>query len=119
MKVEFIWDEDCPNIDRARTHLMRALSKADAPANWQEWDREDPEAPDYVRRYGSPTILVDGQDVGGQREDAHGHCCRVYEDADGQIAGVPSVDTIAEHLADAMHAHEEAGEASGPFGSGL
>ncbi len=98
MSVELIYDPDCPNADSAREHLNQALTLADRPPEWTEWNREDPEAPDYIHRYGSPTILVDGEDVSGVSEDADANNCRIYEAEEGGFQGVPSIETISSAL---------------------
>lgn len=103
MRVEFIWDEECPNVTQARANLMRALSRADVPVRWKEWRRDDPDAPEYVKNFGSPTILVDGIDVDELSADADGNCCRIYTGADGTISGVPSVEAIVQRLQMALH----------------
>ena len=98
MQVEFIWDPECPNVRKARANLMRAFSRTEVPARWQEWRRDDPDAPEYVKHFGSPTILVDGVDVDELPADADGNCCRIYTGADGTISGVPSVEAIVRRL---------------------
>jgi mercuric ion transport protein len=90
--IDFVYDLDCPNISSARANLMRALSKAGVPARWQEHRIGDPEAPDHVRGFGSPTILIDGRDVGGL-EPAAESCCRLYA-AENAMIGSPSVEDI-------------------------
>lgn len=92
-RVELITDRTCPHVQAARDQLRRALRMAGAPAEWQEWDRDDPEAPGRVRSFGSPTILVNGRDVAGADTEAAANCCRVYAEVDG-LQGVPSVETI-------------------------
>ena len=63
MNVELIYDAQCPNVEAARSRLREAFRAAGLPVSWQEWDRNDPGSPDRVRRFGSPTILVNGLDV--------------------------------------------------------
>lgn len=98
-KIEFIHFKGCPNIDATRTNLMKALSEAKLPAKWTEWDRNDENAPSYVKNYGSPTILVDGKDVAGSsgESESDSECCRVYQTSDG-VVGTPSVDLILQAL---------------------
>ena len=96
--VEFIYDVDCPNVGKARQQLQRAFDETGIEPTWQEWDRASEEAPDYVHGYGSPTILVAGQDVAGLSPSADANCCRVYDTADGGITGIPSVDLITAAL---------------------
>jgi mercuric ion transport protein len=97
-KVEFIYDRDCPNVDSAREQLRRAFRAVGQPAHWLEWDRADPDSPAYVRRFGSPTILVDGQDVAGASPSHGADCCRVYQSTQGGFQGVPPLEAIASTL---------------------
>ncbi len=92
--IELIIDRDCPNVDGARAELRRALAELELPLEWQEWDRESPDAPAHARKYGSPTVLVDGRDVAGDNTEADANCCRVYVQADGRFRGAPSADMI-------------------------
>ena len=110
MKVEFIWDDDCPNVKQTRANLMRAFSETGMKAQWDEWRRDDPAAPDYVRRYGSPTVLVDGVDVAGAAAEADANCCRIYSETDGSVSGVPSVEMIARGLLGADRRQTDGGQ---------
>lgn len=95
--VDFIYDRDCPNAAGARAQLLHAFAEAQIPPRWQEWCGDDPELPHRVRGYGSPTILVDGEDVARvERSDAA--CCRLYPQPDGSVRGVPSVEMITNAL---------------------
>lgn len=93
--VELIYDLDCPNIDAARTQLMKAFATLHSKANWKEWDRQSSDCPVYAKQYGSPTILVNKHDVAGEQPNEHSDCCRLYCDENGAPQGVPSVETIA------------------------
>jgi mercuric ion transport protein len=92
-RIELITDKDCPNVQAARDQLEHALEGAGFPTEWDEWDRENPNAPERVRSYGSPTVLVDGRDVAGEGSEADANCCRVYQTKEG-VRGVPSVEMI-------------------------
>jgi len=99
MKIELIYARDCPNVNAARANLVRALSATRLPVRWTEWDRLSPETPSYVRGFGSPTVLVDGRDVGGISEtEAAGACCRIYRSSKSGLTGAPSTDLIARAL---------------------
>ena len=65
MKVELIYDADCPNVLATRSLLIEAFTKTGTSARWREWERNTVGTPAHAKQYGSPTILVDGQDVGG------------------------------------------------------
>lgn len=80
MKIQLVLSPDCPNIDAARESLRVA-----APGeSWEEIDVTTP-AGSHLAGYGSPTILVDGEDVTGEGP-AGAPCCRV--------AGAPTPDQI-------------------------
>ncbi len=95
MKIELIYDSDCPNVPLARQRLAKALKQAKLSLAWTEWERSDPAAPSYVSRYASPSILVNGIDAGGDDSELDGQGgCRLYRGADGSIEGVPSIASI-------------------------
>ena len=98
VNVELIYDGDCPNVERARAQLLGAFAEVDLEARWQEWERSDAKSPDYVRGYGSPTILVDGRDIAGTFPKGIAKCCRVYSNQSGEISGVPSLKAITSAL---------------------
>lgn len=96
--VELIYDQACPNVGEVRQVLSEAFAKLKIPGSWAEWDRESPESPEHARRYGSPTILVNGKDVAGEKPNDGANCCRVYTDGEDGFSGVPSADDIATAL---------------------
>lgn len=95
IKVELIYDSDCPNAEPARGVLKRALIQAGLEAKWQEWDRADVKSPEYVQRYGSPTILIEGKDILGTSTEDSCRSCRVYLDESGRLSGIPPVKLIS------------------------
>ena len=112
--VELIYDADCPNVESAREQLRQAFQDVGRPVEWSEWDRADPHSPAHVRRFGSPTILVDGQDVAGVAPSDGAPCCRVYRDDGGKFRGVPSVKSIAVSLTGGKRAGSRSWLASVP-----
>jgi mercuric ion transport protein len=98
VRIELIYDRDCPNVERARANLKMALVLAGCDERWVEWDRGDAASPAYVRRHGSPTLLLDGADVGGMAEGCGGAACRVYRGGEGDLVGAPPVERIARAL---------------------
>jgi hypothetical protein len=111
-QIELIYDTDCPNAEAARSQLRLALAQTEQALEWEEWERSDAAAPPYVRRYGSPTILVDGRDVaGGAPTEAD--CCRLYHGENGRFQGVPSAEMIAAALRQTAAADVAAPRASG------
>jgi mercuric ion transport protein len=91
LRVELVFDRDCPNVARARAVIRAALGEVGADAVWSEWDRADAATPAELRSYGSPSVLVNGKDVDANevvRSDANS--CRVYMDDCGCVCGAPS-----------------------------
>lgn len=97
MRVEFIYDSDCPNVAATRANLLRAFSKLSMPARWTEWERSDAKSPRYAREFGSPAILINGRDAAGLAPNA-APSCRIYRMGSGGPCGVPSVETILSAL---------------------
>jgi hypothetical protein len=106
--VELVFDQDCPHVSLARDVLRAALVATGRPVRWHEWDRHAASTPVELRNYGSPTILVAGNDVA----DTDGPAfvdgvdrCRLYEDR-GVLVGAPPLDQVIAALArntDAFH----------------
>ena len=89
-RIELVYLEGCPNAAEARDNIRVAVEASGRPIEWSEWDLMAESTPEDFRRYGSPTVLIDGQDVTGADASAAALACR----ADG----VPSVASIAERL---------------------
>jgi hypothetical protein len=94
MKVELVYDPGCPNVPEARAQLLRAFAEAGISCGWIEWNRDSSAAPIYVRALGSPTVLVNGQDVAEETSSSGNACCRLYPDPSGTLRGAPSVEQI-------------------------
>ncbi|MBC8325667.1 MAG: MerC domain-containing protein [Verrucomicrobia subdivision 3 bacterium] len=80
MKVELVYDLDCPNVALARRRLLEGFARAGASPHWQEWNRNASDCPPQARCFGSPAILVNGKDVEGSGELSDADCCRLYID---------------------------------------
>ncbi len=96
--IDLIHDADCPHSAQARTNLRRALESGGWPGRWREWIRTAPGTPEHLRRFGSPTILVDGRDVAGATPLDGDGACRIYQGGSCQGAGAPSVPMIVAAL---------------------
>jgi mercuric ion transport protein len=104
--VELVYDRDCPNVERAREMIRAALHEVGADPVWTEWDRESIETPTNRRQFGSPTVLVNGHDIGCDDGDVMpaANACRVYLDASGCLCGAPSSRLIVDAInAGAQH----------------
>ncbi len=94
-EITLVYDADCPNVRAARAALREALELAKLEPGWieYEYDRAAPGIPERLLRFGSPTILVDGEDVADEPAVAAAVSCRVYQAA-GELRGVPPVEAI-------------------------
>ena len=89
-RIELVYFEGCPNASQARENLREAVEASGHGVTWSEWDLMAKSTPDDYRRYGSPTVLVNGEDVTGESVGTAAMACR----ADG----VPSVATITTRI---------------------
>ena len=89
-RIELVYFDGCPHVSRARGNLREAIADSPELLAWSEWDVLDPSTPADLRRFGSPTVLVDGEDVTGKDGGSEGMACR----ADG----APSVATITARI---------------------
>ncbi len=95
--VELVIDYGCPNVERARAAIREALKTLGFPEKWKEWDRDSEETPRHLRMLGSPSVLVNGLNVGcsdGETAHADANSCRIYVDESGCVCGAPSAGMI-------------------------
>jgi hypothetical protein len=108
--MELLWWAGCPSTDRALSELRAALQDAgisNADIRMTEIrSEEEAQARAFV---GSPTILLDGEDVAPPAEEPVGLNCRVYRRRDGTVSPTPGLETLSEALRRARErpAHEE------------
>lgn len=91
-QIDLVYFEGCPNVADARENLRLALKLQGVELRWSEWDLMADSTPEEFRRYGSPTVLVDGRDVTGGGQDVLAMACRTD--------GAPSVELISERLSE-------------------
>ena len=83
-QVSFLSFDGCPLAPRARNNVLAAIKALGSqyPVEFEEIDLLSDSTPHDVKRWGSPTILVNGHDlVGFNKGDACG--CRIYASEDG------------------------------------
>ena len=102
-----MYDPDCPHVERARGVLTDACRSVEVPAVWTERNSEDVACPAYARNLGSPTILVNEEDVApgphpwARREPGAGPRSRVYRDGDA-IVPVPPLARVQRAISAAL-----------------
>jgi hypothetical protein len=104
--VELLWWEGCPSWMRTLEDLRAAVTEAGLDPTRIVVREIDDEAQAEAERFvGSPTILVEGQDIQPPGEDEPtGLTCRVYRLRDGRISPTPDPADLREALARAVAA---------------
>jgi len=99
LRIDFLYFEDCPSHPEALERLRDVLAEEGIEAEIAI-DRVETEAQARRLRFvGSPTILVNGQDVDPPDGDAYvALTCRVYRHEDGRFSPLPSKDAIRRAL---------------------
>lgn len=88
MRIQLITFAGCPNAPLTRAALERVLAASGIAGRIEEVDVFAPETPEALRRWGSPTVLLNGEDVEGQTTPT-GTSCRLYTDDEGNLKGAP------------------------------
>ncbi len=89
-RVELLWWEGCPSIEKARDLLAEVLAEHGLDPAAIEMREIATEADASRERFvGSPTIRVDGVEVAPEQGEPVGLTCRVYRTRDGGTAPVP------------------------------
>ncbi len=89
-RIELVYFDGCPNASQARDNLREAIEGSGQDLTWSEWDLMAESTPADFRRFGSPTVLVNGEDVAGDNLSTEAMACRTD--------GAPSVATIAARI---------------------
>jgi hypothetical protein len=106
--VELLWWEGCPSTPRALSDVKSALAELGLdPERIQMTEIETDADASAARFRGSPTVLVDGEDIqptGG--DDEIGLNCRIYRRRDGRISPTPDPEDLRDALRRAMTRQE-------------
>jgi mercuric ion transport protein len=94
MKLQLLTFPGCPNADAARAAAREAIARISPRPEFEEIDLAAPDTAESLRGWASPTILVNGADLEGQRQQNAGAGCRLYADR----SGAPSADQIEQRL---------------------
>jgi hypothetical protein len=112
-ELELLWWEGCPSTDRARSELALALAELGLPDAEVRMREICTDAQARAAGFGgSPTILIDGQDLigatptrprdreqgDGDGDDSGGLSCRIYRRRDGRISPTPDPDDLRDAL---------------------
>lgn len=108
MRISLIYWAECQSHEEALARLQEVLAEEglESRADIEKLEIETEEEARRVSFGGSPTILVDGEDIDPGGRDASGRLtCRAYRRADGSVSPVPDKETIRV----ALRKHERRG----------
>ena len=107
--MELLWWAGCPSTEAAVSEIRAALEDAGISGADIRMTEIATEEEARARAFvGSPTILVDGEDVAPPGEEPVGLNCRVYRRRDGAVSPTPDPEDLREALRRALVAPEEA-----------
>jgi len=88
-KIEVQYFHGCPNSEEMIKRVKEAVSKTEVSVDYKEILINTPEKAEQYKFRGSPTVLVNGNDLEGLSEPKNGNlACRYYKD------GIPSTEKI-------------------------
>ena len=93
MKIQLLSFPGCPNAEPALHALREAMALDKVGDAIEEIDVSRPDAPAWVKGWGSPTILIEDADVSGETRSTSEVSCRLYQ------GGAPSVARIRARIA--------------------
>lgn len=93
MDLELLTVPDCPNAAAFEEQLAAALAGLPAAGVRRRVVGDEREAAE-AGMHGSPTLLVNGQDPFAAPGEPPSLSCRLYRDAAGRAAAVPSAEEL-------------------------
>jgi hypothetical protein len=95
-EVTLLYFDGCPSWQTTDGHLRELADELDFTLTREQV--ETPAAAERLQFRGSPTVLVDGQDVFAAGDEPVGLSCRIYQTPDGP-AGSPTLQQLRQVLA--------------------
>ena len=103
LKVRFLYSEDCPSHEEALQRLRSVLQEEGVEPDLEIVRVDTFEQAEKERFPGSPTIMIDGNDICPSRNERFAPACRAYILEDGRVSPLPSIAMIRK----AVHAAKE------------
>ena len=105
MRVQFLWWEGCPSHPQALERLQHVLADLALDVAIEQIEVRTDEEATHWHFPGSPTILVNGQDIDPAAVQAEPRLtCRLYFKEDGRPSPLPSPEMIRRALLNAKEA---------------
>ena len=95
--IDFLSFEGCPLAPKVLEHLQHAIKRlsSELQVSINEVDLMDPATPESLRRWGSPTILLNDQDISGA-EPGNANNCRIYAGPGGVLSEQEIIEALTE-----------------------
>ncbi len=100
VQIEILYFDGCPSHEPALELVRRIVKEKGIPAQVREIKVRSEAEARALKFPGSPTIRVNGRDVGGNGETEYELKCRVYSGPQG-LTGVPPAQLIEKALTEA------------------
>ncbi len=97
MKIQLLYFDGCPSWETALHNLKAACALEGLPAEIELVEVRDDDDAARLRFLGSPSIVVDGQDLWPETRKAYYMSCRMYRTPEG-MRGWPTVEMLRERL---------------------
>ena len=108
MQLQFLYYEDCPSHEDGLARLKQAIRDIDLQAEIEVIKVETDEQAQAWRFVGSPTFLVNGQDIIPPPADAYySLTCRAYFLDDGRISPLPTLAMLRSALQKSVQFEED------------
>lgn len=99
MGIRFLYFEDCPSHEVALARLKSVMAEEGVSADIEVVKVETDEQAQKLHFAGSPTILINGEDIVPVPDSAYySLTCRTYRLDDGRISPLPSSEMIRRAL---------------------
>jgi len=102
LDIRFLYSRECPSYEEALQRLRQVIKEEGIDPSVEVFEVETREQAEKLRFLGSPTILIDGQDIDPQPNPQYALTCRAYRLEDGRISPLPSVEMIRGALRSAI-----------------
>lgn len=96
MQIQFLYFSGCPSYKQGLENLKQALKELQLPEDFEMINIKTDEMAKEYHFIGSPTIVINGQDIDPKARDAKvtGYKgCRIYQTEQG-LKGAPTIEMI-------------------------
>ena len=97
MKIELLYFDGCPSWQDGLKNLEAALQELQIASKPELIKVRDDAEASHLEFLGSPSFLINGQDIWPEKRASYALSCRVYATPSG-VRGVPTVEMLKEKI---------------------